>query len=110
MPRENTAGSPLGWLGRRSATSPYQPEGEPLLLNAAPLSQIPTQFGGMAIRAQVWRTGARLRPNPGAPATGPHQQHAPPQQQARGARAEQQRPAQGLTDPRLLLAERADDH
>src|SRR5215510_4227267 len=42
-------GSPVGWWGRRSATSPYQPEGEPLLLNAAPLSQIPKQIGGSAL-------------------------------------------------------------
>src|SRR3954468_447315 len=36
-------GSLVGRSGGRSATSPYQPEGEPLLLNEATLSQIPTR-------------------------------------------------------------------
>src|SRR5215831_3016551 len=51
-------GSPVGWWGRRSATSPYQPEGEPLLLNAAALSQIPKQIGESALGAEVGRTEA----------------------------------------------------
>src|SRR5215475_12179524 len=59
MPRYNIAGSPVEWWGRTSATSPYQPEGEPLLLNAAALSQIPEQVGRSALRAEVGRTDAR---------------------------------------------------
>src|SRR5262249_36028415 len=49
------------------------------------------------------------RPWPAAPASGPRHEHASTQQQARHDRAEQQRQAQGLRDPRLVLVQRADD-
>ena len=57
--RKYMVGPPLGWLGRRSATSPYQPEGEPLLLNAAPLSQIPKQATPKAELPSACRPSAR---------------------------------------------------
>jgi transposase len=51
--------------------------------------------------SRPWRAGL---------ASGPHHEHAPPHQQARHDRAEQQRQTQGLADPRLVLVQRADDH
>src|SRR5262249_37573959 len=54
-------GSPVGRWGRRSATSPYQPEGEPLLLNAAALSQIPKQPPHRAGSARAPGLRARSR-------------------------------------------------
>jgi hypothetical protein len=46
-------------VGSKVSNFTLPPEGEPLLLNAAALSQIPTHFGGMAIRAEVLPTDAR---------------------------------------------------
>src|SRR4051794_24925120 len=51
----------------------------------------------------------RSRPDPAAPAAGPDHEYASPQQQARHHRAHQQCQAEGLTDPRLVLVQRADD-
>src|SRR5262245_31029396 len=52
-------------------------------------------------------TSSRLRLTPLA--SGPHQEQAPPKQQARHDRTEEQGQTQGLTDPSLVLVQRADD-
>ena len=49
------------------------------------------------------------RPDLCAPAAGPYHEYAAPQQQARHQRAQQQCETEGITDPRFVLVQGADD-